>query len=151
MGHVQERASGIALDTHVFRLGQTDQGSKSTGAGNLGLVFFMGSQVGDTPDRIALNLNIGRYHLVNQRRQPSQGDNQHLVIGYMLSVTDATREKRDIKNGPLTARFPRAALAARWTSISGLWSKDRMGSKVSRSTSRTSVYPPKPVSEFRRV
>lgn len=42
-------------------------------------------------------------------------------------------------NGPFTARFPRLALAARWTSISGLWSKNRIGSRVSRSTSRTSA------------
>lgn len=39
----------------------------------------------------------------------------------------------------LTAKFPSAALAARCTSISGLCSRNRMGSSVSRSTSRTSV------------
>lgn len=38
----------------------------------------------------------------------------------------------------LTARFPRAALAARWTSISVLWRRKSIGSSVSRSTSRTS-------------
>lgn len=38
----------------------------------------------------------------------------------------------------LTARLPRAALAARWTSTSELWRRKRMGSRVSRSTSRTS-------------
>src|SRR5881628_2590546 len=38
----------------------------------------------------------------------------------------------------LTARFPKAALAARCTSISGLWRRNRIGSRVSRSTSRTS-------------
>ena len=38
-----------------------------------------------------------------------------------------------------TARLPKAALAARWTSRSGFWSKKRMGSSVSRSTSRTSA------------
>jgi len=39
----------------------------------------------------------------------------------------------------LTARLPNAALAARCTSMSGLWSRNRMGSRVSRSTSRTSA------------
>ena len=39
----------------------------------------------------------------------------------------------------LTARLPRAALAARCTSISGFWSRNRMGSSVSRSTSLTSA------------
>lgn len=38
----------------------------------------------------------------------------------------------------LTARLPRAALAALWTSISGLCRRNRIGSRVSRSTSRTS-------------
>lgn len=38
-----------------------------------------------------------------------------------------------------TARLPRAALAARCTSRSGFWSRKRIGSNVSRSTSRTSV------------
>lgn len=37
-----------------------------------------------------------------------------------------------------TARFPSAALAALCTSISGLWSKKSIGSRVSRSTLRTS-------------
>lgn len=38
----------------------------------------------------------------------------------------------------LTARFPKAALAARCTSVSWLLSKKRMGSRVSRPTGRTS-------------
>lgn len=42
----------------------------------------------------------------------------------------------------LTARFPRAALAARCTSMSELCSRNNMGSKVSRSTSRTSTRHP---------
>lgn len=45
------------------------------------------------------------------------------------------QEARDVL---FTARFPRAALAARCTSMSGLWSNERIGSRVSRSTSRTS-------------
>ena len=38
----------------------------------------------------------------------------------------------------LTARFPRAALAARWTSVSWLLRRKRIGSSVSRPTGRTS-------------
>jgi hypothetical protein len=39
----------------------------------------------------------------------------------------------------LTAKFPSAALAARCTSMSGFWRRNRMGSRVSRSTSLTSA------------
>lgn len=38
----------------------------------------------------------------------------------------------------LTARFPSAALAALWTSMSGFSRRNRMGPRVSRSTARTS-------------
>lgn len=38
----------------------------------------------------------------------------------------------------LTARLPRAALAARWTSVSLFCNRKRIGSRVSRPTSRTS-------------
>lgn len=38
----------------------------------------------------------------------------------------------------LTARLPKAALAARWTSVSLFCSRKRIGSRVSRPTSRTS-------------
>ena len=44
----------------------------------------------------------------------------------------------EIKSVLLTARLPRAALAALCTSISEFCSKNRIGSRVSRSTSRTS-------------
>lgn len=37
-----------------------------------------------------------------------------------------------------TAKFPKAALAARWTSVSWLLRRKRMGSRVSRPTGRTS-------------
>jgi hypothetical protein len=43
------------------------------------------------------------------------------------------------RDKPFTARLPSAALAARCTSISELCKRKRMGSRVSRSTSRTSV------------
>lgn len=43
-----------------------------------------------------------------------------------------------LNNALLTAKFPRAALAARCTSVSWLLSKKRIGSNVSRPTGRTS-------------
>lgn len=61
------------------------------------------------------------------------------TIKTLLSATLVSELYEGWRDEPFTARLPRAALAARWTSISGLCSKKRMGSRVSRSTSRTSV------------
>lgn len=47
-------------------------------------------------------------------------------------------KQRNKRNTLLTARFPRAALAARCTSVSWLLRRKRIGSKVSRPTGRTS-------------
>ena len=60
------------------------------------------------------------------------------------TLFSAKRDQYILYEGPkasvlLTARFPRAALAARWTSISGLCRRTRIGSRVSRSTSLTSA------------
>lgn len=63
MGHIQQRSCGIALNSHIFRLGQTDQWPQSARTGNLGLVLLVGGQVGDTAYCIALDLDIGRDHL----------------------------------------------------------------------------------------
>ena len=43
------------------------------------------------------------------------------------------------RDRPFTARLPNAALAARCTSTSGLWRRNRIGSRVSRPTSLTSA------------
>jgi hypothetical protein len=48
------------------------------------------------------------------------------------------RKSRRFPNVLLTARLPRAALAALWTSVSLFCRRKRMGSRVSRPTSRTS-------------
>ena len=71
MGHVQESASSVPLNTHVLGLCQSCQGSQSTGASNLCLVVFVRGQVCDATDGIALHFDIARIHLPNQRLQAS--------------------------------------------------------------------------------
>jgi hypothetical protein len=66
------------------------------------------------------------------------------TIAVLFSATRLSSCPNDVpslqKNHLLfTARFPSAALAARCTSISGLCNRNRMGSRVSRPTSRTSL------------
>jgi hypothetical protein len=57
-----------------------------------------------------LDLDIGRHHLTYERSQPSQGNNEHLVLGYNPSAI--LDDDLGLTDKPLTARFPRAALAA---------------------------------------
>ena len=87
MGHIQQCACGIALNAHVLRFSQANQRPQGTGTGDFGLVLFMGCQIGNTSDRIALNLDIRRHHLAYKRSQPSQSNDQHLVIRWALSAT----------------------------------------------------------------
>lgn len=47
----------------------------------------MGCQIGDATDGVALYLDIGRHHLPNQRRQPSEGNDQDFIFGYMVSIS----------------------------------------------------------------
>ena len=66
------------------------------------------------------------------------------TIETLFSATNSQIPKRRARSVKmqdllLTARFPSAALAARCTSISGLCKRKSMGSRVSRSTSRTSI------------
>lgn len=63
MRHVQQRARGIPLNPHVPRFGEPRQGPEGAGAGNLGLVLLMCCQVGDAPDGIALDFDVGGEHL----------------------------------------------------------------------------------------
>lgn len=42
----------------------------------------MGSEVCDASDSITLNLNIGRQHLTDERRQTSQLDDEDLVLRF---------------------------------------------------------------------
>lgn len=80
MGHIQQCTCGITLNAHVLGFGKPNQGPQSTGASDFSFVLFMSSQVGNASDRIALNLNILGHHLADKRSQPSQGNNQDLVI-----------------------------------------------------------------------
>lgn len=42
----------------------------------------MGSEICDAPDSITLDLNIGRQHLADERRQTSQLDDEDLVLRF---------------------------------------------------------------------
>lgn len=69
MRHVQQRASGVSLHAHVPRFGQTCKRLQGAGACDLGLVVLVRGQVGDAPDGIALHLDIGRVHLLDEGRK----------------------------------------------------------------------------------
>lgn len=125
----------------------------------------MGGEVGDAPDGVALDLDVGREHLADEGFESSELDDRELVLG---CGADATRERTVTRRrerigprsafvrpsrhpalfdpttasreraAPLTAKLPRAALAALWTSTSWLLRRNKMGSSVSRETSWTS-------------
>lgn len=82
MCHVEESACCVPLNSHIPGLGQPRQRTQSAGAGNLGLVLLVGSQIRDTSHSIALDLDIGRHHLANQRGQTTALYNENLVLGY---------------------------------------------------------------------
>lgn len=71
----------------------------------------MCGEISDTTDCIALNLDIRAQHLADKGFQAAKLNNEELVVG--LGVVRVCRH--DIATGYalLTARFPRAALAAR--------------------------------------
>lgn len=46
----------------------------------------MRREVGDASDGVALHLDVGRVHLLDQRRQAAERDNGHLVLGCGGSV-----------------------------------------------------------------
>ena len=138
MRHVEQSSRGISLNTHVSGLGQPCKWAKSTRSRNLGFVLFVCSEVRYAPDSIALDFDICRQHLADQGWEPSELHNKDLVVRYRTRQILARSRSISI-HLLLTARFPRAALAARCTSMSELWSRKSIGSRVSRSTSRTSV------------
>ncbi len=119
MCHVEQSTGRVALHTHV--LGSSKTGERHQGARlcNLGLVVVVRGKVGDAADGVALHFDVGAEHLADQGFQTTELDDEQLVLG-------------------LTARLPRAALAARCTSTSWLCRRNMMGSSVSRPTSRTS-------------
>ena len=80
MCHVQQRPSGVSLNTHVPGLCQSSQRPESTGPRNLCLVLLVGGQVGNTADGVTLHLHVGRQHLSDEWGQATEVDNQNLVI-----------------------------------------------------------------------
>lgn len=141
MRHVEQCSRGIPLNTHISRLGQPRQGTQRTRTSDLSLVLLVCRQVGDAANSIALYLHIRRHHLPDKRCQASELDNQDLVLGCSITLAQPSHQHPTPWKVSLllTARLPKAALAALCTSISGLWRRNRIGSRVSRSTSRTST------------
>jgi hypothetical protein len=81
MCHVQKCTRGISLHAHVFRFGQPCEGLQCAGACYFGLVVLVRREVGDTPDGVALYLDVGRVHLLDQWGQAAQCDDGDLVLG----------------------------------------------------------------------
>lgn len=77
----------------------------------------MCSEISDTSDGITLHLYVGTEHLAYERLEPAQLDNKQLVFG-LSRVISQTGIKCHGSNLLFTAKFPRAALAARCTSVS---------------------------------
>lgn len=94
-------------------------------------------EICDTSDGVALHFDVGTKHLADERFQSTQFDNEQLILGY-LRIINLTDVKPYRVNALFTARLPRAALAARCTSVSWLERRKRIGSRVSRPTGRTS-------------
>lgn len=69
----------------------------------------MSREVGNAAHSVALNLDVGAQHLTDERLQASKGDDQKLVISFDVLAHRAVGGRCV----PLTARLPRAALAAR--------------------------------------
>ena len=59
MCHVQQCAGGVPLHAHVPGFSQTCEWLQGARTCNLGLVVLVRGQVGDTPDGVALHLDIG--------------------------------------------------------------------------------------------
>lgn len=66
MGQVEQCTGGILSDVPIGRLSQRNQQIKSTRASNDALVRFMGGEVGDATDGIALNLEAVRAHEIDE-------------------------------------------------------------------------------------
>ena len=141
MRHIQQSPSSITLNPHILRFRQSGQRSEGSRPRNLRLVVLVGRQVGDASDGITLHLDVRRHHLTDQRRQSTQQDNRNFVLGCSFRQSRTLLACLRLEYILLTARLPSAALAARCTSRSGFCRRNKMGSNVSRSTSRTSTRP----------
>ena len=82
MCHVQQRTGCVALNAHVLRLGQSGQRPQGSRPCDLCFILFMGRQVGDAPNRIALHFDVWGHHLADQRGQSSKQHDGNLILGY---------------------------------------------------------------------
>jgi hypothetical protein len=86
MRHVEQCAGCVALHTHVFRFGEPGQRLQGTRSRYLGLVVLVRCEIRNASDGVALHLDVGRVHLLDQGRQPPQRDDGDLVLGYCWSA-----------------------------------------------------------------
>ena len=157
VGHVEKCPRRVSLNAHIFGPGEPGQRTERSRSRDLGLVILVRGEVGDAADGVALHLDVGRHHLSDEGSQATQEDDGDFVLRcqavsiVMLEDFTIVKGDRGARASPpppgnrsggaillLTARLPKAALAARCTSMSGLLRRKRIGSRVSRSTSRTS-------------
>ena len=127
MCHVEQGTSCVALNSHVLRTSESCEGHKSTRFGDSGFVIIckpiesnvqdrgvmhtMRSEISDTANCVTLDLNIRAQHLADKGFQAAKLDYKELVVG--LGVVRVCRHGMAKGHVLLTARFPRAALAAR--------------------------------------
>jgi hypothetical protein len=87
VSHVEQSTGCIALDSHVFGLGQSSQGTKRARPGDLCFVIFVGGQIGDAADSIALDFDVAGHHLSDQRWEAAQLYDGNFVLGWdMLAM-----------------------------------------------------------------
>jgi len=99
----------------------------------------MSSQIRHTADSVALHFDIWTEHLANQGFQTTKFDDEKLVVGWKVNNGNQwDKYTKLVFYSLLTAKLPRAALAALCTSLSWLLNRKRIGSNVSRPTGRTS-------------
>jgi hypothetical protein len=133
MGHVQEGAGSISLNAHVLRTSEPGERDERAGLGDLCLVVVCATsapwaceerkahtvrrKVCDAANGVTLDLDVRAEHLPDERLQTAKLYDKKLVLGCgsRLSARDSENTTLDAL---FTARLPRAALAARWTSVS---------------------------------
>lgn len=80
MRHIQQCACGVALHAHILGLCETGQWTQRARPGDLCFILFMGRQIRDAADGVALDFYIRRHHLSYERRKATKRDYQHLVF-----------------------------------------------------------------------
>ena len=86
MRHVQESTGSVSLHPHIPRLCKASQRPESTGTRDLSLVLFVCREIRYAPHSIALDLDVGRQHLPDERAKATQQDDQDLVFRYRSSA-----------------------------------------------------------------